>query len=156
MSYLVHQVNMNNIFSINAIGYISVKDAVREFENHFKKDVTLPKIKPAILFTNQFGRFYEDREYNINDLLKIKFVNEKAVENNYKIDIRPLKNKIIFKDRENQKAYTLKNGEKAIYFEHQLFNFLVFENNNWQYMFGIDKRLSKVTPGLVEIANSIE
>lgn len=117
----------------------------------------LPKIKPSIPFTHQFGRFYEDKENNINDLLEIKFVNEKADENNYKIDIRPLKNKIIIKDRDNQKAYTLKNGQKAIYFEHQLFNFFVFENGNWQYMLGMDKRISKVTPDiLVEIANSIE
>ena len=138
-------------------GYISVEEAVKEFENHFKQDVKLPKIKPSIPFTHQFGRFYEDKEYNINDLLEIKFVNEKAEENNYKIDIRPLKNKIIIKDRGNQKVYTLKNGQKAIYFEHQLFNFFVFENVNWQYMLGIDKRVSKVTPDtLVEIANSIE
>lgn len=84
-------------------------------------------------------------------------MNEKATENHYKIDIRPLKNKITFKDRGNQKAYTLKNGQQAIYIEHQLFNFFVFENGNWQYMLGIDKRVSKVTADtLVEIANSIE
>jgi hypothetical protein len=139
------------------VGYISVEEAVKEFENHFKQDVKLPKIKPFIPFTHQFGRFYEDKENNINDLLEIKFVNEKTDENNYKIDIRPLDNKIIIKDRDNQKAYTLKNGQKAIYFEHQLFNFFVFENGNWQYMLGMDKRISKVTPDkLVEIANSIE
>ena len=139
------------------VGYISVEEAVKEFENHFKQDVKLPNIKPPIPFTHQFGRFFKDKEYNLNDVLQIKFVNEKANENNYKIDIRPLKNKLSFKDRRNQKAYTLKNGQKAIYFEHQLFNFFVFENGNWQYMLGIDKRISEVTPDtLVEIANSIE
>ncbi|MGB3261020.1 carbon monoxide dehydrogenase [Paenisporosarcina sp.] len=140
-------------------GYISVEEAVKEFENHFKQDVKLPKIKPSIPFTHQFGRFHEDKEYDINDLLEIKFVNEKAEENIYKIDIRPLENKITIKDRSNQKVYTLKNGQKAIYFEHQLFNFFVFEIGNWQYMLGIDKRVSKVTPEpdtLVEIANSID
>ncbi|MEK4485744.1 carbon monoxide dehydrogenase [Psychrobacillus sp. FSL H8-0484] len=139
------------------VGYISVEEAVKEFENHFKQEVKLPKNKPSIPFTHQFGRFYEDKEHNTNDSLAIKFVNEKVKENNYKIDIRPLKNKMIFKDRVNQKTYKLKNGQKAIYFDHQLFHFLVFENGNWQYMLGIDKRLSKVTPDtLVEIANSIE
>ena len=139
------------------IGYISVEKAVKEFENHFKQDVKLPKIKPSIPFTHQFGRFNEDKKYDINDLLEIKFVNEKATENHYKIDIRPLKNKITFKNRGDQKAYTLKNGQKAIYVEHQLFNFFVFEDGNWQYMLGIDKRVSEVTPDtLVEIANSIE
>ena len=78
-------------------------------------------------------------------------------ENKYKIDILPLKNKITFKNRGDQKVYTLKNGQKAIYVEHQLFNFFVFEDDNWQYMLGIDKRVSKVTADtLVEIANSIE
>ncbi|WP_342541742.1 hypothetical protein MHH33_10955 [Paenisporosarcina sp. FSL H8-0542] len=58
---------------------------------------------------------------------------------------------------EDKEAYTLNNGQKAIYFEHQLFNFFVFESGNWQYMLGIDKRVSKVTPAtFVEIANSIE
>ena len=138
-------------------GYISVEETVKEFENHFKQDVNLPKIKPSIPFTHQFGKFYIDKEYNINNVLAIKFVNEKVVENYYKIDIRPLKNKINFKDRVHQRVYPLKNGQKAIYFEHQLFNFFVFENDNWQYMLGIDKRVPNVTPEtFVEIANSIE
>ncbi|MFJ7934568.1 carbon monoxide dehydrogenase [Sporosarcina sp. NPDC096371] len=139
------------------VGYISVEAAVKGFENHFKQDVKLPTIKPSIPFTHQFGRFNEDKKYKINDSLEIKFVNEKAVENHYKIDIRPLKNKINFKDVANQEVYTLKNGQKAIYFEHQLFNFFIFENGEWQYMLGIDKRASNVTPDtFVEIANSVE
>ena len=32
-------------------GYISVEEAVTAFENHFKQDVKLPKIKPSIPFT---------------------------------------------------------------------------------------------------------
>lgn len=139
------------------IGYKSVKEAVKEFENHFKQEVKLPKIKPSIPFTHQFGRFYEDKEYNLNDSLEIKFVNGQSAENHYKITIHPLKNKIPFKDRGKQKIYTLKNGQEAIYIEHQLFNFFVFENGNWQYILGIDKRVTKVTPDtFVEIANSIE
>ncbi len=84
-------------------------------------------------------------------------MNEKSQENNYKIDIRPLKNKVTLKAKRNQKAYTLKNGQKAIYFEEQVSNVLVFENDNWQYIIRVDKRVSKVTPEtLVEIANTIE
>ncbi|SMQ81625.1 hypothetical protein SAMN05444673_4416 [Bacillus sp. OV166] len=140
------------------VGYKSAEEAVKEFENHFKKDVKLPKIKPSIPFTHQFGRFYEDKEYDTNDFLSIHFVNEKSRENNYKVDIRPLKNKINFKDRGNQKVYTLENGQKAIYIGDQVMNFLVFEKDNWQYMLGVDKKVSnKVTPEvLVDIANSIE
>ncbi|KXH81943.1 hypothetical protein [Sporosarcina sp. HYO08] len=139
------------------IGYKSVEDAVIQFEKHFNQKVQLPTITPTIPFTHQFGRFTEDPKYNINDSLEIKFVNENAPENHYKIDIRPLKNRLHFKDQRNQKTYTLKNGGKAIYFEHHLFNFFVFENDAWQYMLGIDKRLSQVTPEtFVKIANSIE
>lgn len=139
------------------VGYKTVNEAVKEFENHFKQDVKLPKIMPSIAFSHQFGRFFEDK-YDINDFLSIHFVNEKLPENNYKIDIRPLKNKLIFKDKGNQKMYALQNGEKAIYMNAPIMNVLVFEKDNWQYMLGIDKKISnKVTPEiLVKIADSIE
>jgi hypothetical protein len=139
-------------------GYKTVEEAVVEFENHFKKDVKLPFIIPSIPFTHQFGRFTEDKEYDINDSLNIEFINEKSPENHYKIDIRPLKNKITIKDRANQKTYTLKNGQKATFFVEQNVYFFVFEKDKWQYMLGIDKRLSnKVTAEmLVAIANSID
>ncbi|WP_042354526.1 hypothetical protein [Bacillus rubiinfantis] len=140
------------------VGYKPVKDAVKEFENHFKQDVKFPKIKPSLSFTHEFGRFYEDKEYDTNDFLSIHFVNEKSPENNYKIDIRPLKNKLVFKNSGNQKVYTLKNGQEAIYLNDHIMNFLVFEKDNWQYMLGLDKKVSnKITPeNLVQIANSIE
>jgi len=141
------------------VGYKSAEEAIKEFENHFEQDVKLPKIKPSIPFTHQFGRFYEDKHYDTNDFLSIHFVNEKSRENNYKVDIRPLKNKINFKDRGNKKVYTLENGQKAIYMDDApIMNFLVFEKDNWQYMLGIDKEVSnKVTPEiLVKIANSTD
>lgn len=140
------------------IGYKSVEESVKEFESFFKEDVNLPKITPSISFTHKYGRFYEDKKYDTNDFLEIQFVNKESSENNYKIDIRPLENKLTFKGKSNQEEYTLQNGTKAIYFEDQLFNFLVFEKNNLQYMLGINKKVSnKVTPdNLVQIANSIE
>lgn len=58
-------------------GYKSVKAAVKEFENHFKCDVKLPLIS----FTHQFGRFFEDKNYNLNDSLEIRFVNKDIREN---------------------------------------------------------------------------
>lgn len=117
----------------------------------------LPLRQPPVAFTHQFGRF-SNLEGNIYDPFEVKYINDEMPENHYKIDIRPLKNKLVFKDRGNQKVYILQNGQKAIYMVYLLFNFFVFEKNNWQYMLGIDKRLSnKVTPEmLVEIANSID
>lgn len=140
------------------IGYKTVEDAVMEFENHFQKDVKLPFILPSIPFTHQFGRFYEDKKYDVNDSLDIEFINEKSPENHYSIDIRHLKNKITIKDRGNQQIYRLKNGQKAIFIVERNFNILMFEKDDWQYMLGIDKRIAnKVTPEiLVSIANSID
>ena len=138
------------------IGYKTVEKALNDFEQHFKQRPKLPLRVPPISFTHHFGRF-NNLEGDINDSFEVKYISDISSENHYKIDIRPLENKLTFIDRGNQKPYILKNGQKAIYFEHQLFNFLVFENGNWQYMLGIDKRVSKVTPDiLVEIANSIE
>jgi len=56
-------------------------------------------------------------------------VHKDLTNNIYKIDIRPLKNKLDFTNKLNLngKEYTLQDGAKAIYFEHQLFNFFVFE-----------------------------
>ncbi|MBY0220893.1 carbon monoxide dehydrogenase [Sporosarcina aquimarina] len=139
------------------IGYTSPDEAVKKFENHFNYVLKLPKIKPSISFTHQLGRFSEDTEYNLNESLEIKFINSEIVENHYKIVVRPLEKKLTFKSSANQKDYTLKNGKKAFYIEHPLFNFLIFEHDHWQYVLGIDKRVSKVTADtLVEIANSIE
>ena len=142
------------------VGYKSAEDAVKEFENHFKCDVKLPEIMPSISFTHQFGRFFEDKNYNINDSLKIMFVNKDLSENIYKIEIRPLKNKLNFKDKLdfNGKEYKLQDGTKAIYFEDTLFNFFVFEKNNLQYLLGIYKEVSNAqTPDiLVRIANSVK
>ncbi|MFJ7407023.1 MULTISPECIES: carbon monoxide dehydrogenase [unclassified Lysinibacillus] len=140
-------------------GYKSVEVAIKEFENHFKSNVKLPETLPSISFTHQYGRFFEDKNYNLNDSLEIRFVNKDISNNIYKIDIRTIENKLDFKDKLNlnSKEYTLQDGAKAIYFEHQLFNFFVFEKNNLQYMLGIyNKVANEVTPEiLVLIANSI-
>ncbi|UAT32937.1 hypothetical protein K7T73_20040 (plasmid) [Bacillus badius] len=78
-----------------------------EFEDHFKNDVKLPFKMPSIPFTHMFGRFWEDKEYNINDSLEIEFINEKSPINHYKIDIRPLKNKVVSTNRSHQTVYTV-------------------------------------------------
>ncbi|WP_217486924.1 carbon monoxide dehydrogenase [Cytobacillus firmus] len=139
------------------VGFKTLEESIKEFQNHFKKDVALPKSTPSIQFTHKFGRFYEDKEYKTNDFLEIQYVNENISENNYKIDIRSLKNKLTFEGKTNQKKYKLEDGTNAIYFEDSLFNCLVFEKNNWQYIIGIDKRVSdKITPkDLIKIANSV-
>ena len=139
------------------VGYKSVEESVKEFENHCKCDVKLPKIMPSISVTHKFGRFYEDKTYGINDSLGIMFVNKDLSENIYKIDIRSLKNKLNFNGKKG-KEYTLQDDTKAIYFEDHLFNFFVFEENNLQYILGIHKKVSNTeTPDtLVRLANSVK
>ncbi|GAB0169437.1 carbon monoxide dehydrogenase [Lysinibacillus sp. CTST325] len=140
-------------------GYKSAEESVKEFENRCKCKVKLPQITPPISFTHQFGKFYEDKKFNMNDALSIMFVNNEIKENIYKIEIRSIENKINFKDKLNFKGkeFTLQDGTKAIYFEDQLFNFFVFEKNNLQYLLGIYKETTNTdTPHtLVKIANSI-
>ncbi|MFJ7916903.1 MULTISPECIES: carbon monoxide dehydrogenase [unclassified Lysinibacillus] len=141
-------------------GYISVEKSVKKFEYHCKCKVKLPQLMPPISFTHQFGKFYEDKKYNVNDALSIMFVNKEIKENIYKIEIRSIENKISFKDKLNFKGkeYTLQDDTKAIYFEDQLFNFFVFEKNNLQYLLGIYKEVTNTdTPHtLVKIANSLK
>ncbi|KAA0543103.1 hypothetical protein FZW96_20905 [Bacillus sp. BGMRC 2118] len=139
------------------VGYKNVEEAVADFEKHFKEDLKLPSRIPPVNFTHYFGRF-SNLDGDINDAFDIEFVNDKSPQNHYTIEVRPIKNKISLKPRPNQKVFILQSGEKAIYIEDRLFNFLFVDKGNWQYIFGIDKRVSdKVSPEvLVSIANSIK
>jgi hypothetical protein len=123
-------------------GYKTVEEAVREFEQHFKQDLKLPLRVPPIKFTHYFGRF-NDLEGDINDSLEIVLINQNSA-NHYKIDIRPVKYKIPIKEKN---VFKLKNGNKATYANISGFNLFVFERDGWQYIIGVDKRVSdRVTP----------
>lgn len=140
------------------MGYKSVEDAVREFENYYKKPLVLPAREPAIPFTHRYGLFRINKENEMNSTLDIQFLHEKVFGYHYTIEVRPIEHKLVF-NKPGQVTYTLKNGHKALYFENSFaFNFLVFENKDWQFWLGIDKRAAdKVTPDeLVKIANSAE
>lgn len=136
------------------MGYKTVVEAVKDFEKHCNCGVKLPTMIPSIPFTHEFGEFYEDKEYKINDSLQIRLVNSEIRHNIFKIDIRPLKkNKLDFEGSK----YTLQDGTNGIYFASDLFNFFVFEKNNLQYLIGIHNMAANIeTPKvLIDIANSI-
>lgn len=140
------------------MGYTSVEDAVKKFENHYKKRVVLPAREPAIPFTHRYGLLRINKENEMNSTLNIQFLHEKVFGYHYIMEVRPIDRRYSFNDP-GQKLYTLKNGQKAIYIEHRFaFNSLYFESGDWQYRLGIDKRAAdKVTPDeLVKIANSVE
>ncbi|MBQ0138318.1 MAG: carbon monoxide dehydrogenase, partial [Kurthia sp.] len=83
----------------------------------------------------------------------IRYVHENKNENIFKIDIQLLENKMIFQGKE----YILEDGTRAVYFEREYFNFMVFEKNNLQYIMGISNKISfkETAEELVRIANSI-
>lgn len=137
-------------------GYKTVEEALDDFERHFKQQLILPLRVPSLSFTHQFGIF-NNLEGEINDSLEVKFISDQKPENHYKIEVRHIKNKLEFGDRFISTSYKLKNGNDALYMETEfVFNMLVFEMDNWQYVLSIDKRVDKVTPEtLVQIANSI-
>jgi hypothetical protein len=139
------------------IGYKTIDEAVREFEQHFNQDLKLPLRVPPISFTHYFGRF-SDLDGDINDSIELKFISDKSPKNHYKINVRHVKHKIPVKDKYVTKVFKLNNENEAKYMEFGGFCALVFERDNWQYMLSITKKNSdKVTPEmLVEIANSID
>ncbi len=141
------------------IGYKTVEEAVRDFEEHFKRELKLPSRIPPISFTHQFGRF-SNLEGDMNDTLEITFISEQESQHHFKIDIRPIKYKRQFSNKHISGVFKLNNGSDAKYMEKLSlgFNHLVFERDHWQYMLSIDKDVSNiVTPEiLVQIANSID
>jgi len=140
------------------VGYKSVADALDDFEHHNNQELELPTRVPPISFTHYFGRF-SNLDGEINDTLEVKFISDQIPDNHFKIDVRPIQHKISF-EKYKSKIFKLKNGTNATYI-YDLnfgFNLLVFERDNWQYIFSIDVDVSdKVTPEmLVQIANSID
>ncbi|MBS4176980.1 hypothetical protein KHA89_05530 [Bacillus sp. FJAT-49731] len=137
------------------IGYKTVEEAIKEFEHHFKQDLKLPLRVPPVSFTHVFGRF---NDVEGNDSFEMEYINEQSSENHFMINVRPVKDKFKIKDREVVKEYMLLNGKDATFISISGANLLVFERDNLQYRFSVDKRISdKITPEmLVGIANSID
>ncbi|WP_281658207.1 hypothetical protein [Halobacillus sp. Cin3] len=139
-------------------GYTTAEEAIKEFEEHYNQDLKLPLRIPPITFTHYLGRF-SDLDGDINDSLELTFISEESPGNHYKIDVRPIEHKIQIPDKYIVKKVNLKNGNKAVYMKFSRGPYaLVFERDDWQYMFSIDKRASdKVNAEvLVKIANSID
>ncbi|HWO75649.1 MAG TPA: hypothetical protein VNM69_06965 [Bacillus sp. (in: firmicutes)] len=155
---MVYGINSESVYAISndkprpleeiypEIGYKTVEEAVKEFEQHFKHDLKLPLRVPPLTFTHYFGRF-NDLGGDMNDYIECVFINENSAEHHYKIDVRHITNKIPIRDKYVKNVFKLNNGTNATYMKISGFNVLVFETDNWQYMLSIDKIVSdKVTP----------
>lgn len=140
------------------IGYKTVEAALKDFEQHFKQELKLPLRVPPISFTHHFGRF-SNLDGDINDHFEVTMISDQSPQNHFKIDVRPIQYKIPFKKYVSE-VFKLNNGHDASYITNPGFGFnlLVFERDNWQYVFSIDSDVSdKVTPEiLIQIANSID
>ncbi len=134
------------------VGFKTIKEAVKDFEDQCNCQVKLLTEIPDIPFTHEFGAFYGNQEGSVKNLLEIRFVHRKMRENIFKIEIRT--DRLDYEGEE----HTLQDGSIGIYFENQIFNFFVFEKNNLQYSIAIGKKAAKIeTPeALIDIANSIK
>ena len=140
------------------IGYKTVESALKEFEQHFKQELKLPLRVPPISFTHHFGRF-SNMDGDMNDHFEVTLISDQSPQNHFKIDVRPNQHKLTF-EKYVSNVFKLENGNDASYIENPSigFNLLVFERDDWQYVFSIDRDVSdKVTPEiLIQIANSID
>ena len=156
-TYANHDKSMFNQ-SFFEIGYKEVHQALQESENFYKQEIALPIQLPPIAFTHSFGRF-NNYDGEVNDELEIQYLNKDSVINHYKINVKPIKYKIEFKDEQIDQTLLLKDGTEAIFSTWMTgSHLLIFEMNEWQYILSIDKRTSdRVTQEVfVEIANSIQ
>ncbi|WNN78437.1 hypothetical protein RKS58_11500 [Lysinibacillus capsici] len=140
------------------IGYKTVEIAVKEFEHHYNKELKLPLRVPPISFTHHFGRF-SDLEGEMNDQLEVIMISDQLPQNHFKIKVRPVQHKMSF-EKYKTDVFKLKNSSEAAYIENPRigFHLLVFERDNWQYVFSIDRDVAdQVTAEvLIDIANSID
>ena len=140
------------------IGYKEVYEALQESKAHFQRDIALPTQLPPIPFTHHFGRL-TNLEGDMNDGFEIKYLNKNLSQNHYAIRVRPVEYRLEFRQDYIKQYFKLNNGTEAIFSTKPLgMNFLLFENDGWQYMLLVDKRISDIvtTEVLVEIANSIK
>lgn len=145
-------------------GYRSINQAVKECEEHFNRNNTLPIKLPQVTFTHQLARC--SKESGFNSMLEIEYINEFEGSNHYQIWVRPVENRsseIPFKD-DIRRSFILKDGTKAIYGttpkrpgKQPIANVLVFEHGYWQYVLSLDSRSAVKEPAevLVDIAESV-
>jgi hypothetical protein len=136
-------------------GYKSVEEALDECEAHFNKKIKLPYKLPPVSFTHYIGSC--DKDKGINNDFEVEYMNENSPENHYTITLKPKQHSIKFKP-EHVETIKLNKG-KAFYVTKPIgANVLVFERDGWQYIIGIDKRVSEQVPleSLVDIANSFK
>ncbi|HWL24937.1 MAG TPA: hypothetical protein VNR38_14515 [Ureibacillus sp.] len=136
------------------IGYTSVGEALRDYAHYYKEELKLPLRVPPVVYTHVFARTIEG---NKGDLFEMEYINEESNKNNFLICVAP-KDSIEILDNEVINEYKLKDGNTAYLLDKGRAILLIFDKENLQYRFSIDKEVSeKITPEiLVQMANSID
>ncbi|WP_019414282.1 hypothetical protein [Paenisporosarcina sp. TG20] len=140
------------------IGYKEVNIALQESTEHFKRSIALPTELPPVIFTHSFGRFKHSYGKE-NEQFEISYLNEHFDQNHYQIRIKPVKYKIEISEKKISQVIKLSDGSEAIYSTNfPLLDLLAFEEDEWQYILLVDKRISKTVTKeiLVNIANTIK
>ena len=139
-------------------GYSDPHKALKESEEYFKRELSLPTQLPPVTFTHHFGRLSHSFG-KASDVFELVYLNKDVAQNHYSIRVKPVTYKIEFTQEKIDKKFTLADGSEAVFSTSvDGFHLLVFEKNDWQYILSIDRRLSdQVTEEvLLEIANSIK
>lgn len=140
------------------IGYKEVNKALQESKEHFKRSIALPTEVPPVTFTHSFARFKHSYGKE-NEQFEVSYLNEHLKQNHYQIRIKPVKYKIEISEKKINQVIKLSDGSEAIYSTHfPLLDLLAFEEDDWQYILLVDKRISKTVTKevLVNIANTIK
>ncbi|OAB25550.1 hypothetical protein PMSD_27750 [Paenibacillus macquariensis subsp. defensor] len=123
--------------------------------------IHLPAKVPAIAFTHQFAKC-NDLDGNMNDHLKIEYLNQFKDGVHYMMRLNPIEHKlkVIPHKKDIITTYKLKDGSKAVFGttpEPKSFNLLVFEKGSWQYILSVDQRMSDIVTAevFVQIAESL-
>lgn len=132
--------------------------ALKESEEYFNRELSLPTQLPPVKFTHHFGRLSHSFG-RASDVFEMIYLNKDVAQNHYRIRVKPAIYKIVFTQDKIDKKRKLTDESEAVFSTSvEGVHLLVFEKNDWQYILSIDKRLSDQVSEdvLVEIANSIE
>lgn len=114
-------------------GYRPLQEAVKQFEDIYKKKVLLPGT-----FTHSVGKL--DNAHKPPHL-DISYYNSQNSREHFKMVVRPANGPIQMIPRIDR-TYTMKDGTKAIYrvMSDHSFCFFLFQKNGLEYHLGIDRQ----------------
>lgn len=135
--------------------YKPLPEAVKQFEDIYKKKVMLPKKLPPFTFTHKLGKLDNTKPPHLD----ISYFNAQNSQEHFKMVVRPANGPIQIIPRVDR-TYTMKDGIKIIYraMSGNAFCFVLFQKNGLEYHLGIRRQAGRkmVVQDFVEIVQSME